>query len=91
MYSSLLIYRTRVFCVLTALEKDLYISRILFKKVILAHILNGTTTIFINYVHESKGFVNPFMSNVFSHSYQLDESIFNGMVVGWHFSFLSKF
>ena len=72
-------------------KTDLNISRILFKKVILAHILKGTTTILINNVHERKGFVYPFMSNVFSHSYQLDESIFNVRVVGWHFTFLFKF
>ena len=34
---------------------------------------------------------NPFMPNVFSHPYQLDEFIFYLMVVGWYFSFLFKF
>ena len=34
---------------------------------------------------------NPFMLNVFSHPYQLDESISNFRVVGWYFSFLFKF
>ena len=31
------------------------------------------------------------MPNVFSHPYQLDESISNFRVVGWYFSFLFKF
>ena len=31
------------------------------------------------------------MLNVFSHPYQLDESISNFRVVGWYFSFLFKF
>ena len=35
--------------------------------------------------------INPFMPNVFSHPYQLDESISNLRVVGWYFSFLFKF
>ena len=34
---------------------------------------------------------NPFMPNVFSNPYQLDESISNFRVVGWYFSFYSKF
>ena len=33
---------------------------------------------------------NPFMLNVFSHPYQLDESISNFRVVGWYFSFKFK-
>ena len=36
------------------------------------------------------GEINPFMLNVFSYPYQLDESISNFRVVGWHFSFLFK-
>ena len=36
-------------------------------------------------------FFNSFMPNVFSHLYQLDESISNFRVVGWYFSFLFKF
>ena len=36
-------------------------------------------------------FLNPFMTNVFSHPYQVDESISNFRVVGWYFSFLFKF
>ena len=32
-------------------------------------------------------FINPFMQNVCSHPYQLDESISNFRVVGWYFSF----
>ena len=35
--------------------------------------------------------INPFMPNVFSHLYQLDESISNFRVVGWYFSFILKF
>ena len=35
--------------------------------------------------------VKPFMPNVFSHPYKLDESISNFRVVGWYFSFLFKF
>ena len=35
--------------------------------------------------------VNPFMPNVFSHLYELDESISNVRVVRWCFSFLLKF
>ena len=35
--------------------------------------------------------IYPFMSNVFSHPYQLDESISNFRVVGWYFSFYSNF
>ena len=35
--------------------------------------------------------VNPFMPNVYSHPYQLDESISNFRVVGWYFSFLFEF
>ena len=35
--------------------------------------------------------VNPFMRNVFSHLYQMDESIANLRVVGSDFSFLFKF
>ena len=35
--------------------------------------------------------VNPFMPNVFSHPYQLEESISNFRVVGWYFSFLFIF
>ena len=31
------------------------------------------------------------MSNVFSHPYQLDESISNFRVVGWYFSFLFNY
>ena len=31
------------------------------------------------------------MQNVFSHPYQLDESISNFRVVGWYFSFLLNF
>ena len=31
--------------------------------------------------------INPFMPNVFCHSYQLDKSISNFRVVGWYFSF----
>ena len=34
---------------------------------------------------------NLFMPNVFSHPYQLDESISNFRVVGRYFSFLFKF
>ena len=34
--------------------------------------------------------INPFMLNVFSHPFQLNESIFNFRVVGWYFSFLFK-
>ena len=34
---------------------------------------------------------NPFMLNVFSHPYQLDESISNFSVIGWYFSVLLKF
>ena len=34
---------------------------------------------------------NPFMQNVFSHSYQLEESISNFRVVWWYFSLLFKF
>ena len=34
--------------------------------------------------------VNPFMPNVFSNPYQLDEPISNFRVVGWYFSFLFK-
>ena len=30
---------------------------------------------------------NPFMPNVFSYPYQLDESISNFRIVGWYFSF----
>ena len=33
------------------------------------------------------GHINPFMPNVFSHPYQLDESISNFRVVGWGFLF----
>ena len=36
-------------------------------------------------------FFNPFMPNVFSHPYQMGESISNLRVVGWDFSFLFKF
>ena len=39
---------------------------------------------------EGKGYFNPFMPKIFSHHYQLDESIFNFRVVGWYFSFLLK-
>ena len=35
--------------------------------------------------------LNPFIPNVFSHPYQLDESISNFRVVGWYFSFLFKY
>ena len=35
--------------------------------------------------------LNPFIPNVFSHHYQLDESISNFRVVGWYFSFLYNF
>ena len=35
--------------------------------------------------------INPFMPNVFSHPYQLAESIFNFRVVGRDFSFLFIF
>ena len=38
-----------------------------------------------------KTIINPCMLNVFSHPYQLDESISNFRVVGWYFSFLFKF
>ena len=34
---------------------------------------------------------NPFMPNVFSHLYQLDEPISNVWLVGWNFSFYSNF
>ena len=35
--------------------------------------------------------INPFMPNVFSHPYQLDESISNFGGDGWYFTFLFKF
>ena len=35
--------------------------------------------------------LHPLMPRVFSHPYQLDESISNFRVVGWYFSFLFKF
>ena len=35
--------------------------------------------------------LNPFMLNVFSHPYQLDEFISNFRVIGWYFSFYSHF
>ena len=34
--------------------------------------------------------INPNMRNIFSHPYQLDESISNFRIAGWYFSFLFK-
>ena len=41
----------------------------------------------------SKGYfsIDPFMPNVLSHPFQLDESISNFRIVGWYFSFLFKY
>ena len=39
-----------------------------------------------NVFHSSH--VNPFMPNIISHPYLLDESIYNFRVAGWYFSFI---
>ena len=53
-----------------------------------------TIKIILNWVFDSqndirmvrvKTLLNPFMHNVFSHPYQLDNSISNFRVVGWYF------
>ena len=44
-----------------------------------------------NFVFYNPLLFNTFKPNVFSHPYQLDESISNFRVVGWYFSFLFKF
>ena len=46
---------------------------------------------FLEWSNICNSFLNSFMPNVFSHPYQLDESISNFRVVGWYDSFLFKF
>ena len=52
---------------------------------------NSSCTYLVEYGLLLRDLLNPFMPNVFSPPYQLDESISNFRVVGWYFSFLLNF
>ena len=49
--------------------------------------IKGATKVLFSFFRN----LSSFMPNVFSHPYQLNESISNFRVVGWYFSFLFKY